>query len=159
MFITAGVPGPGRPSTIEAYPEKAEIIIAALGRGHYVTHAADLAGVTREAVERWLRLGQEHAENHQESVYATFFHKASAATAQWLDGRLQAVQSAGEKDWKASASLMGRRFRGYWSEQTNQGESGPSGITINIGVALPGVSQSSQVIEGAVVSVPDIDTE
>lgn len=144
---------------IEAQPEKAQLVLEALGRGHYIIHAADLAGISHDTIERWMRLGQEHAENGQETPYAGFYVAAKAQTTRWLDGRLQAVQSAGEKDWKASASLMGRRFRGYWSEQPAQGESGPSGITINIGVALPGVSQSSQVIEGTVVSVPDIDTE
>ncbi len=132
-------------------------MIEALGRGHYVTHAADLAGVHVDTVERWMTTGQSHHEAGQDSVYARFYTQAKAATAAWLDGRLQAVQSAGEKDWKAAASLMGRRFRGYWSEQPAQGESGASGVTINIGIALPGVAQSSQVIEGAVVSVPELD--
>jgi len=149
----------GRASILESDPARAQLVLDALGRGHYIQHAADLAGISRHTVHKWMDRGQADAESGTDSHYARFFTAAHAATAKWTDERVQAIQRAEEKDWKASAALLGRRHRGLWSEQNSQGESALPPMQINIGIALPGVASSSQVIEAQVVSVPRLDDE
>lgn len=130
-----------------------------MGRGHYLQHAADLARVSYETVRRWMQTGEDHLAQGTESAYSRFCVDVKAATAEWTNSRVQAIQRAEEKDWKASAALLGRRHRGLWSEQNSQGESTPHAMQINIGIALPGVSNSLQVIDTTAVTIPTLDDE
>lgn len=133
--------GMGRPAKLVETPDIHRLIVAALSRGHYPTTAADLVGITRESLRNWLDAGAIDAEHGKDTPYARLHRDCSAATAQWIDRQIGRVQDAGEKDWRASASILGRRHR-EWSEKPSESESGRN-ITIQIGIALPGTTSHS----------------
>ena len=144
---------------IEAEPERVKAIIAALREGQYLQHAADLAKLNYHTVEAWMKRGQADVEQDATTPYSAFYTDVRAAQAEWVKDRLQRIQRAGEKDWKADAALLGRRHRGLWSEQNSQGESAPHAMQINIGIALPGVANTTQVIDTTAVTLPSLDDE
>lgn len=118
--------------------------------------AAKLAGLSREAVDEWYARGEHDEPN---GAFALFRQSIDAAEAEAEAESLRGVRAAGEKDWRAHAAFLGRRHRARWSEQPVAGGNSASGLTINIGLALPGAVSSGQVIDAQVVSVPLLEDE
>lgn len=131
-------------------------VIDGIRHGHYYVTACQLAGVTYHTFQQWMTKGDAEDETPENRTYVIFRKCVHAAEAEWLDSAIRSVRAAGEKDWKATAALMGRRHRGLWSEQPAGGESGKSHVTINVGIALPGVTNTTQVLEAQIDRVPEL---
>lgn len=150
--------GPGRHQTLTR--DVASRIVAAIRTGHYLRSAALMAGVLSETAHDWMRDGQ--AEDARPGDPRTLFALAvKAAESEAIDKAIRRVRAAGEKDWKAEMTWLGRRHREEWAEQRPEDNTGAK-VQVLIGLALPGTQpaalalerSSPQVIEGQVVSVP-----
>jgi len=146
--------GPGAPTLLSAHT--ATTIINAVRAGNYYDTAAALAGVSRYTMNIWRNKGET---DDAPAPYRQFVDALRQAEAEAEADAVRSVIVAGERDWKATASWLGRRHRERWSEQRFGGESGNAGVTINIGVALTSSTSSPQVIEAQLLSVPRLEDE
>jgi len=136
----------------------ATIAINAIREGNYQQTAAQLAGIAPITLLAWKRKGEEQADDPH-SPYRIFLAALHHAEAEAEATLVRNVQRVGANDWKAHASVLGRRFRERWSEQRFGGESGAGGVTINVGIALTSSTSSPQVIEAQLLSVPRLEDE
>ena len=140
-----------RPCLLISEPHKAQRVIEALRAGNYFMTACKLAGLSYDAVNEWYHRGEHDAPD---GPFAKFRQDIDAAEAAAEDESIRGVRVAGEKDWKAHMAWLGRRHSGRWAERSREGESGRSGVVINVGIALTPGAEQSQVIEASWVSVP-----
>jgi len=152
-------PSVGWPSTAGKLTQHtARIIADAICEGNYLTTAARLAGISPNTLTTWQQRADTDTETHYSPyrILRLILDKAEAEAEATL---IRNVQRVGANDWKAHASVLGRRFRERWSEQRFGGESGAGGVTINVGIALTSSTSSPQVVETQLLSVPRLDDE
>lgn len=141
-----------------ATPERLATVLRYVRQGNYWRTAFHCAGISEPAtVYRWFKEADDEPDNPNHQWKRDFKHALIQAEAEAEAELLERVRTDGAGDWKSSLTVMARRHRDRWAEQTvSTGESG-KGITINIGLAVPGAGQvSSQVIDAEVVSVPEL---
>jgi len=128
-------------------------IITALRDGQSLKTSAGLAAISYEALYAWIRRGDEtDASPH----YVIFRQAVDAAKAEAVAKSIRGVLAAGEKDWKAYAWHAARAEPESWAERSREGESGASGVTINVGIALNSAGNELQAIDTQWVSVPQL---
>lgn len=147
---TPGQPA-GRPCLLLTEPHRAQTVIDAVRAGNYLMTACKLAGLSYDAVNEWYHRGEHDTPN---GPFAAFRHSLDAAEAEAEAESIRGVRVAGEKDWKAHMAWLGRRHSGRWAERSREGESGRSGVVINVGIALSPGAEQPQAIEASWVSVP-----
>ena len=97
----------GRPKgSVKLTPARTDIIVQALEKGHSLTSAARLAGLHRDTLQRWMKRGRK-GEN---GVFSHFYVTVQEALAKSEQKLVELVFNHAEKDWRAAAWLLSRRF-------------------------------------------------
>lgn len=111
----------GRPTEFDQ--NKAEIILDAMARGHFLAVAAPLAGVSRTTVWNWLQKGKAEPEG----IFRDFLNAYKRAEAQAIDKALAAIlglataedgQLVKVTDWQRFAWFLERRKPKDWGRRT-----------------------------------------
>ena len=110
----------GRPPSID--PRVEECILMALRRGSFPSTAAEAAGVPKQTFSDWMRKGARQ----RRGIYKEFYERVLEAMAEGEIRALGKVQAAADRDWKAAAWLLERRFRARWARQTDPPAEGTS---------------------------------
>lgn len=97
----------------------AEVIVQIVRGGAYLKTAAQFAGVHRDTIRRWRKRGETDLQDNVESPYAAFARALARAEAQAEATRVLRIQAAGEKDWRADAWYLERRFPERWGQHRN----------------------------------------
>lgn len=129
-------------------------ICEALRAGHSHATAAKLAGLNPTTLSQWLSKGDTDDDTEQTRPYIAFRCAVLLAESEAEDTSIRSVRNAGAKDWKAHAWWLSRRHHQAWAERSREGESGRNGITLNVGIALPGTAHSPQLVGATIDSVP-----
>lgn len=105
---------PGRPSKLT--PAVRDRFIAALKEGVSFASAANLAGIGQSTFYRWVEEGGKQASGE----YREFLEAVRGAQAEAEEACLRIVRKAAEKDWRAAAWILERRFRGRWANERDR---------------------------------------
>lgn len=98
----------GRPSKISQ--EIIKNITDALKTGAYIETAAVYAGIDKKTLYTWLKKG-----NRKEgAIYVQFLHAVDNAMAEAELIDIQNLQKAAQRDWRASAWRLERKFPNKW---------------------------------------------
>ena len=110
----------GRPPSISPKVEKC--ILTALRRGSFLSTAAQAAGIPKQTAHDWMRRGARQ----RRGVFHEFYERAVEAMAEGELRALEQVRAGADKDWKAGAWLLERRYRSRWARQVEPPPEGPS---------------------------------
>ena len=86
-------------------PEVQDAVIEGLEKGYTREHAGRLVGAGRDLVSKWVRKGQKGAEK-----YAEFASRVVEAEQKSQSILVDHIKIHAEKDWRAAAWLLERRF-------------------------------------------------
>jgi anti-sigma28 factor (negative regulator of flagellin synthesis) len=148
--IPRKLPSPkgGRPTKLDA--TRVTRLVTAIREGNYAMTACKLAGVSYDAYNEWMRLG----DTQHSGQYFLFRQAIDAAEAEAEAEAVSRVLAAGEKDWKATSTWLGRRHRDRWAEQLSDSGNSGAKVVLNIGIALPGTgAQQPQLVEAQTLTV------
>ena len=117
---------PGNAKQVTAMAKVVMATLAGLTRGR----AADLAGVSRVQIYRWM-----NEEETEGPVYERFRNAMARADAHYMRRELAVIQAAaripnmktGQIDWRAAAWLMEHRFQFEYGAKAQLEISGPGG--------------------------------
>jgi hypothetical protein len=108
-------------------PERQEIIVGALEAGNYDEVAAQAAGISKASFYNWLNRGQAELERVEaapnakvrqgEQPLIDFFDVVTRAKAQAEPEMVARIRELGERDWRALAWMLERRFSGRWAKR------------------------------------------
>ena len=115
--------------------DRRKAILEALERGNTLTHAAALAGVSREAVYDWLKRGAEAKD--PEPAYRRFAEDVARANALVADYAVGKIKDAMPDDWRASMTFLERRFPEEYAKRERHEVSGPKGEPIKVELQWP----------------------
>jgi hypothetical protein len=104
----------GRPLQIDQ--KAAAAVIEATGKGVPRGHAADLAGLERTTVWRWMTKGRKQADG----PYRIFFNAMKKAEADFIQRNLEKIETAGADSWQAMAWLLERRHPEQFGPQRQE---------------------------------------
>lgn len=131
----------------------ATALVHAIANGHYHATAARLVGLHPQTLAGWLAKGEEDADEPT-SIYRAFKAAVDAAEAEWEDRTIRRVDAAGDQDWKAGMTLLGRRHRDRWAEQLSDAGNAGAKVVLNVGIVLPGTpANQPQLTEPQAVTV------
>jgi len=105
----------GRPARVKVTPELVENILSHIAKGMPVEASCILAGITRDAVDRWLK------------VNPALRHKFAVAELQWEETILGNINSAAKADHRAGQWLLERRAASRWAPINKQEITGKDG--------------------------------
>jgi hypothetical protein len=94
----------GRPSKFTK--DRKDRIIQAISAGCTYEMSADYAGISRTTLWGWLKKG----EDPKNKTYCTFLNQVKRAEVEGAMVHLGTIKQASQKDWKASAWILERRF-------------------------------------------------
>jgi len=94
----------------------------ALRQGAFPSAAAEASGVPRQTFSDWMRRGSQQ----KRGIYHELYLRVMEAMAEGELRALEQVQAAAEKDWKAAAWILERRYRSRWARQVEPPPEGPS---------------------------------
>ncbi len=94
----------------------------ALRQGAFPSAAAEASGVPRQTFSDWMRRGSQQ----KRGIYHELYLRVMEAMAEGELRALEQVQAAAEKDWKAAAWILERRYRSRWARTVEPPEEGPS---------------------------------
>ena len=104
---------PGRPKgSVKLTGDKQERIVEALEGGHSLASAARLAGFHRDTVHRWMTRGRKG----ESPLFVRFFDAVQEALARSEHRLTSLMMNHAEKDWRAAAWLLSRRFP-HWRDK------------------------------------------
>jgi hypothetical protein len=106
-------------------------ILEALRRGHYLKHAAALAGVGERTVHDWVSRGREA----KSGAYRNFFLAVEEADATAIDSHLEVIEKA--EDPRVSLEFLGRRHPQEFAKVERQEVSGVGGEPIRVELKWP----------------------
>jgi len=123
-------------------PEVQDRIINALRAGNYVETAAQLAGVGRASIYRWIDKGQsaidreEQGEelNADDERYAEFARGVEEARASAMARNVALVNTAAQTTWQAAAWWLERTNPQMWGRHLRAEVSGPDQGPIQVQV-------------------------
>jgi transposase len=98
----------GRPTALT--PDLQAAFVAALRRCWYLQTAADVVGIGRSTVYRWLKRGRQEGER----PYAEFRYTIKKALAEKEADCLDAIEGAGATHWQALAWILERSHPERW---------------------------------------------
>ncbi len=87
-------------------PERVKIILDALGDGMTQRDASMLAGISEDTLCIWKRTNSEFSEQMGQKAI------------EYKQKLMKRIEKAGEKDWKATAWLLERKFKKDFSTDT-----------------------------------------
>ncbi len=132
--------------------EVQETIVQLLRTGNWAVTAASMAGVTRSTYERWIKQGEADVEAGIESPHAAFARACARASAQAEAVRVFRIQQAAERDWRADAWWLERRFPRRWGERVVQELEGGGRLE----VVFVGAQEWQNRLLGIVDGAPEI---
>jgi transposase-like protein len=104
---------PGRPKgSVKLTPERTDIIVQALEKGHSLTSAARMAGLHRDTLQRWMKRGRKG----ESPLLCHFYVTVQEALAKSEHKLVELVFNHAERDWRAAAWLLARRFP-HWRDK------------------------------------------
>lgn len=123
-------------------PEVQDRIVSALRVGNYVETAAQLAGVGRASIYRWLERGYAALEREEEGVtltpdydrYARFSEAVDEARAAAMSRNVALVNTAAQTTWQAAAWWLERTNPQMWGRHLRAEVSGPEQGPIQVQV-------------------------
>jgi hypothetical protein len=132
----------GRPTKYT--PELAKVLCDAIRRGHYMDHAAPLAGVSKQTVYTWIARAEEG-----EPLFEGFLDSLKEAEAQAVDRALLDIEAAeGGKDakpWTNRAWWLERRHTRLFGKTIQEVEHTGPATTIKVELTLPeGLSEEER---------------
>lgn len=86
-------------------PERVQIILEALGNGMTQRDASLLAGISEDTLCLWKRTNSEFSEQMGQKVI------------EYKQRLLEVIRKAGERDWKASAWILERKYKKDFSPE------------------------------------------
>ncbi len=92
------------PKPYKMTPERVQIILEALGDGMTQRDASMLAGISEDTLCIWKRTNSEFSEQMGQKAI------------EYKRKMMKRIEKAGEKDWKATAWLLERKFKRDFSE-------------------------------------------
>lgn len=104
----------GRPGKLT--PELREALVAAIRRTYYLEAAADIVGIDRMTVYRWLRRGRKE----KAGPYRDFCCALKKALAEKMATNLDGIQAAAADSWQALAWLNERRWPDLWGSSRKE---------------------------------------
>lgn len=116
-------PGSGRPTKFNQ--EVADRIVTLLRAGNYVETAAAAAGLSQVTVREWIKVGRRDGKG----PLFEFAERVEKAQAESEAMDVNKLLQHGQRDWRALAWRLERRFPGRWREVTEKKveQSGPGG--------------------------------
>jgi len=138
----------GRPSKLT--PDLQARIAAFLGAGAYIETAASAAGVSKQTLYNWLRLGSEGQE-----PYDSFLDAVEKAQGEADIRDLKTIRDAASKGvWQAAAWRLERRHPGEWGRRRPESEPQEEDLTL---VDLVGsyASMSEEALRSEIVRLDD----
>jgi hypothetical protein len=129
---------PGRPSRI-GESDTVQILLEAINDGNYIETAAELAGLSKQAVYDWIKRGEA-----RETPYAAFADAVKRATARAEAAEVAKVRNAGNdpRFWAASMTYLERRHPDRWARRSD--DSSAPKVVVQIGVRDSDVQVSVQ---------------
>jgi len=116
----------GRPTKLTDDVQKQ--IIQVIEMGNYIETAAAYAGVSKDALYKWLRKGREA----KKGKYYGFVNAIEKALAESEVRDVLNVTSAASVSWQASAWRLERKFPDRWGRRDVIQHTGPEGGAIQI---------------------------
>lgn len=105
-------------------PKIIKVIYELIANGEFDKSVASHIGVSEVSWHNWKRKGREvqekvEKEEHykpteREQLYLDFYQSLTKAYAEAEMNAINSIRKASEKDWKAAAWFLERRFRGKW---------------------------------------------
>ena len=127
--------GGGRASTLT--PEVHEAVIEGVRNGNYITTVMRAVGLPEENFYHWRRQGipqpiydddgNEIGHDYPDNFYGDFMRDFDEALAYSEIRAVKALQSHFDKDWRAAAEYLSRKFPERWNPKTvveHQGKDG-----------------------------------
>ena len=108
--------------TTTVSPEIATEIVKHLVAGNYFKPSCEAAGVSYDAVRKWIARAAEDKEKGIDSPYVQFVNEVTRATAASETKLVERLNVS--EDWRAQAFLLERRHRDRWgkAEVTQQSQ-------------------------------------
>ena len=116
---------PGRPCLLTK-PREA-ILLKAIEAAMPLKHAAMLAGISYDTLNRWRIKGESELARPEFRDFCKSLRRSEAVAMQRL---VTVVREAGEKDWKAATWMLERRFPDEFAKPQHVEHSGPKGQPI-----------------------------
>lgn len=117
-----GKPG-GRPTLLT--DELTDRVVGVLRAGGYVETAAQVAGVARERLRDWHRLGDPAGTEARHEVHRRFRSRVEAARAENEARNVALIARAASENWQAAAWLLERTYPERWARPSQRGDQGP----------------------------------
>jgi len=122
--------GRGRPSKLT--PELQERILQLIRKGNYIEVACAAVGIDKSTYYKWLQRGQQA----KSGKYFDFFIAAKKAEREAETAFLDRIREAAfkDKDWKAAAWYLERKYPERWGRKERHEVTGEDGgeITLKI---------------------------
>lgn len=161
--------GKGKPPNLTKFtPERVAVIFEALHKGYPKSTAAELAGVTRQTVDNWIKKGQAADEklsdleeiSDEEERYLYFYYGAQQAMAGFEKKALESIKESGFKhgNWQALMTLLERTRPEKYSRRQEVEHSGHSSGEISITLDI-GDKPDPEEIEDVDYTMVDDDDE
>ena len=114
-----------------ADPDVLQRLFTALADGNYPSAAATAAGIHRNTLDRWMKLGEEQPD----SAYGAFVAAVKRAEAEAEAALVAKVNRASNlpQFWAAGMTLLERRHPEKWARRQDDSGAGPR-VVIQIGV-------------------------
>lgn len=122
----SGKRGRGRPSKFT--PEVCEAICRYLRQGHYFTVACRMAGIAPSTGCHWLERGRTARSGR----FFEFLNAVESAQAKAEDRALRRWLEFMDKDWRAAAEFLARRFPERWRPRQVTEVTGEGGGAVRI---------------------------
>lgn len=103
---------PGRQPAI-ANPAVMSLIVDTLAAGNYVSTACRIAGVSYDAMTRWVKWGMEG----KDLLYYDFWLACQKAESSAEINRLAQVSDHAKDDWRAGMEILSRRWPERWGKK------------------------------------------
>lgn len=94
-------------------PEFIDLFCNMIAHGHYIETACKAMRVPHSTFQSWMRVGK----NADSGAYRDFYERVMQADAAAETYALDKWRNYFDKDWKASATFLARRFPDRWSER------------------------------------------
>jgi transposase len=101
----------GRPDKLT--PEVVYQITNVVSAGNYLQTAAAYAGISKVTLFKWIKRGR----TAKTGKYRNFVEQLDQALARCEVGLVAGIRRFAEKDWKAAAWMLGRKFPSRWGQR------------------------------------------
>lgn len=140
---------PGRPPKLT--PEVMDVVVNAIAAGNYMDTAAALAGVDKVSLYRWIKKGANATRGIKRDFYKRVTEAMARAEARGVTG----ISIAAQKDWKAAAWLLERRYAKRWGKREEHTLKGDPKAPLATGLAIKVLPSNPVDAEGRVLRITE----